>query len=88
MSVSAVPAAISTRAVGVKSLVAEAIKAKIDNALVRYDAWFLVFVAVILGLGAVLLAGMAVWCVVYQGKTFTGRWSFRNWGLSVYFECV
>jgi len=63
-------------------------KLRVDNALVRYDAWFLVFVAVILGLGAILLAGMAVWCVVKQNKTFTGRWSFRNYGLSVYFECV
>ncbi|WP_092867010.1 hypothetical protein [Quadrisphaera sp. DSM 44207] len=63
-------------------------KAKLDDALVRYDAWFLVFIAVIIGLGATLLAGMAVWCVVKQRKTFTGRWSYRNGGLSVYFECA
>ncbi len=66
---------------------AEAVKRRFDNALVRFDAWFLVFVAVILALGAALLAGMAIWCVVKQHKTFTGRWSFRNFGLKVYFEC-
>lgn len=65
----------------------DAAKARFDSAILRYDAWFLVFVAVILALGAAILAGMAIWCVVYQGKTFTGRWSFRNFGLSVYFEC-
>lgn len=63
-------------------------KRRFDSALVRYDAWFLVFVAVILALGAALLAGMAIWCVVKQRKTFTGRWSFRDFGLKVYFQCV
>ena len=42
----------------------------------------------ILALGATLLIGMAIWCVIYKGKRFTGRWSFRNFGLSVYFEFV
>ncbi len=63
-------------------------KSTLDNALVRYDAWFLVFVAVILALGATLLAGMAIWCVVKQNKTFTGEWSFRDFGLKVYFRCA
>ena len=63
-------------------------RTKFDNALIRYDAWYLVFVAVILALGATLIIGMAIWCVVYKGKKFTGRWSLRNFGLSVYFECV
>ncbi len=66
---------------------AETLKRRFDRALVRFDAWFLIFVAVILALGAALLAGMAIWCVVKQHKTFTGRWSFRNFGLKVYFEC-
>jgi hypothetical protein len=70
------------------SRVTDLVRAKIDNALVRYDAWFLVFVAVILALGATLLIGMGVWCVVYQGKRFTGNWSFRNWGIQVSLECV
>lgn len=69
------------------SRLAHALNRKFEDGLVRNDGWFLVFTAVILGLGATLLAGMAVWCVVYQGKTFTGRWEFRNFGLNVYFEC-
>jgi hypothetical protein len=68
--------------------VAGAIRSRFDNALVRYDAWFLVFVAVILALGATLLAGMAIWCVVEQNKTFTGSWQFKDMGLNVHFECV
>lgn len=75
------------RTTGVLARAVNSVKTKFDNALVRYDAWFLVFVAVILALGATLLAGMAVWCVVKQHKTFTGSWSFRNFGLKVYFEC-
>ncbi|MEU6970003.1 hypothetical protein AB0A71_20140 [Kitasatospora aureofaciens] len=74
-------------ALGMRTRVVETVKTKVDNGLVRYDAWFLVFIAVILALGAVLLAGMATWCVVKQHKTFTGRWQYKNFGLSVYFEC-
>jgi hypothetical protein len=65
----------------------DSLKARVDRGLVRYDAWFLVFIAVILALGATLLAGMAVWCVVKQGKTFTGNWQYKDFGLKVYFEC-
>jgi hypothetical protein len=88
MSVTELPAVVSSHAVAAQTRAIEAIKTRIDNALVRNDAWFLVFTAVILGLGATLLAGMAVWCVVYKGKRFTGEWSFRNFGLKVRFECV
>jgi hypothetical protein len=87
MSVSTLPEYLSMR-YGVSSQIVETAKRKIDNALVRYDAWFLVFVAVILALGAALLAGMAIWCVVKQHKTFTGSWSFKDFGLKVHFECV
>ncbi|MFE7799995.1 hypothetical protein [Nocardia sp. NPDC057440] len=69
----------SSRAVGLKE--------KFDNALVRYDAWFLVFVAVIVGLGATMLLGMAVWCVVNQHGSFTGNWNYENYGVSVNVEC-
>lgn len=65
----------------------DAVKAKFDDAIVRFDAWFLIFVAVILALGATIAAGLAIWCVVKQRKSFTGRWSLRNFGLNVYFEC-
>lgn len=71
----------------ITSRAVESVKTTIDKGLVRYDAWYLVFVAVILALGAALLAGMAIWCVVKQGKTFTGRWEFKDFGLKVYFEC-
>ncbi|MGW1072466.1 hypothetical protein [Streptomyces sp. NPDC002537] len=63
------------------------IKAKVDKGLVRYDAWFLIFVAVILGLGATIYAGLVVWCVVKQNKKFTGSWSFKDYGLKVSAEC-
>lgn len=62
------------------------IKSKFDTAVVRYDAWFLVFVAVILALGATLLAGMAIWCVVTQNGRFTGNWYWRS-GWQVALEC-
>lgn len=63
-------------------------KEKFDNALVRYDAWFVVFVAVILGLGATLLAGMAAWCVVNRHGRFTGNWHWKETGISVEMECA
>ena len=64
------------------------IGSKVDKGLVRFDAWFLIFVAVVLALGVVIYAGLVVWCVVYQNKSFTGSWSFRNFGLQVSAECV
>ncbi|RFU87599.1 hypothetical protein DY218_06275 [Streptomyces triticagri] len=62
-------------------------RAKIDRGLVRYDAWFLIFTAVVLGLGATIFAGLVVWCVVKQNKKFTGSWSFKDFGLKVSAEC-
>jgi hypothetical protein len=64
------------------------IRAKVDKGLVRYDAWFLIFTAVVLGLGATIFAGLVVWCLVKKDKSFTGNWSFKNWGLKVSAECV
>ncbi|RII17798.1 hypothetical protein DSC45_12920 [Streptomyces sp. YIM 130001] len=63
------------------------VRAKIDRGLVRYDAWFLIFTAVILGLGATIFAGLVIWCVVKQNKKFTGSWSFKDFGLKVSAEC-
>ncbi|MFI6859491.1 hypothetical protein ACIBKZ_06215 [Streptomyces sp. NPDC050421] len=63
------------------------IKSKVDKGLVRYDAWFLIFTAVVLGLGASIFAGLVVWCVVKQHKKFSGSWSFKNFGLKVSAEC-
>ncbi|MCZ4122374.1 hypothetical protein [Streptomyces sp. H39-S7] len=67
--------------------VAASIRAKVDEGLVRYDAWFLIFTAVILALGATIFAGLVIWCVVNQHKAFSGNWSFKNWGLKVNAEC-
>ena len=61
-------------------------RSRFDSAIVRYDAWFLVFVTVLLALGATLLAGMAVWCVVNQHGAFTGNWKWDS-GISVSMEC-
>ncbi|MGR8012311.1 hypothetical protein [Streptomyces hypolithicus] len=63
------------------------IRTKVDKGLVRYDAWFLIFTAVILGLGATIFAGLVIWCVVKQNKRFTGNWSFKDFGLKVSAEC-
>ena len=57
-----------------------------DRALLRYDAWYVVLVAVILALGATLLAGMAVWCVTNQHGEFTGHFKWVN-GAEVNMEC-
>lgn len=88
MSISTLNDTLSHEVYGLQLQAVNKIRTKLDDAIVRYDAWFLIFVAVILGLGATLLAGMAIWCVVKQHKTFTGRWSFKNFGLKVYFQCV
>jgi hypothetical protein len=87
MSIATLPEPTAA-ATGVYARIANVARQKLDNALVRYDAWFLVFVAVIIALGAALLAGMAIWCVVKQHKTFTGSWQYKDFGLKVYFECV
>jgi len=87
MSVATLPEPISATT-GIYSRAINVAKQKLDNALVRYDAWFLVFIAVILAIGVALLAGMAIWCVVKQHKTFTGSWQYKDFGLKVYFQCV
>jgi len=89
MSVSTLPASLSLPFMGVRPRALDIAKVRFDRALVRYDAWFLVFTAVILALGATLLIGMAVWCVTRAGgRRFTGAWSFKDFGLKVNFECV
>ncbi|WP_375433458.1 hypothetical protein [uncultured Friedmanniella sp.] len=88
MSVSTLNDTLSHEVYGLHLKAVNKLRTKMDDAIVRYDAWFLIFVAVILALGATLLAGMAIWCVVKKGKTFTGRWSFKDFGLKVYFQCA
>ena len=64
------------------------LRTKLDKGLVRYDAWFLIFTAVILALGATIFAGLVIWCVTVKGKRFSCNWSFKNFGLKVNAECV
>ena len=45
---------------------------------VRYDAWWLVALAVIIALGATVLIGMAVWCITTGHSSFTGSWAWYN----------
>ncbi|GAA2136035.1 response regulator transcription factor [Glycomyces algeriensis] len=66
----------------------ETMKEKLDSALVRYDAWYVVFLAVILALGVTILAGLSIWCVVYKGKRFTGSWNWSWTGVSINVQCV
>lgn len=69
------------------SVIEADLKRRFDAALVRFDGWFLVAVAVLIVLGGAVLLGMAAWCVIYQGKRFSGRWQFNN-GFEVWMECV
>lgn len=61
-------------------------KKRFDSVIVRADAWFLVFIAVVLGLAATLFMGLTIWCLVYQHKRFTGNWYWKN-GWQVAVEC-
>ena len=59
----------------------------LDKALIKYDAWFLILAAVIMCLALIIATGLAVWCLVYKGKKFTGAWNWSNSGVSVNVEC-
>lgn len=61
---------------------------RLDAALVRYDAWYTVLLAVILALAVTIFAGLLIWCVVYKDRSFTGRWNWSWTGVSVNAECV
>ena len=60
----------------------------IEGETVRYDGWFIVLMAVLLTLAFSIFAGLTIWCVVYQGGTFTGNWEWYKWGVSVRAECA
>lgn len=66
---------------------ADVLRTRFDDALVRFDGWWLVFVAALLALGFVLVAGAAIWCATrLNGRTFTGGMSWKN-GFQVSIEC-
>lgn len=60
---------------------------KFNDALVKYDAWWWILIAVLLVLSFVLNTALAIWCVVYQGKRWTGGWYWSWQGVSVVAEC-
>ncbi|PMB07910.1 hypothetical protein CEN49_11510 [Fischerella thermalis CCMEE 5273] len=53
---------------------------------VKDDGWFLVYVAVLLALGATVVLGAAVWCLANGKGSFTGGVKWAN-GLQVWIEC-
>ncbi|WP_025027079.1 hypothetical protein [Caldalkalibacillus mannanilyticus] len=54
---------------------------------VRYDAWYVVLLAVLLTLAFTIYAALTIWCVVYKGGAFTGNWEWSLKGVSVRAEC-
>ena len=62
--------------------------ATFDRKLVKYDAWFLVLLAVLMTLAFVLVTALAIWCIVYKGKRFIGNWHWGIYGVSVWVECA
>jgi membrane glycosyltransferase len=53
----------------------------------QYNAWFLILLAVLLVLAFTIFAALTIWCVVYQGKAFSGNWHWGAYGTSVWAEC-
>ncbi|MCD7036034.1 hypothetical protein LRR81_17475 [Metabacillus sp. GX 13764] len=51
------------------------------------QAWFLIFVAVLLALGATVVLGAAVWCVAHNHGNFTGGVQFKDFGFKVNIHC-
>lgn len=64
------------------------LKNKADELIVRYDAWFLVLLAVLLVLSVVFFAAMAIWCFQQGRFRFTGNWEWGAGYNRVFVECV
>ncbi|WP_411954316.1 hypothetical protein ACKXGF_14045 [Alkalibacillus sp. S2W] len=64
------------------------LKGMVEERKVQYDGWFVVLLAVLLTLAFSIASGLAVWCVVHQGGSFTGDWQWEKWGVSVKAECA
>jgi hypothetical protein len=61
----------------------------LDDAILRFDGWWLVLLAVLLVFGVVFLASLAAWCFFSNGgRRFTGRWKWGQNGVAVWLECV
>lgn len=70
----------------INTIVAKA-KDSFETAIVECNAWFLVLLAVLMCLAFTIYAGLQIWCVVYKGKTFTGKWKWSKHGVEVKAEC-
>ncbi|WP_424117180.1 hypothetical protein [Rothia mucilaginosa] len=63
------------------------LKNKADELIVRYDAWFLVLLAVLMVAAFGFFVAMSIWCF-QQGKgTFSGGWRWNLHGVSLFIEC-
>ncbi|MGH1524580.1 hypothetical protein ACRAWC_11270 [Leifsonia sp. L25] len=63
------------------------LRATVDGMIVKYDAWFLVLLAVLLVLAFVVTAALAIWCITNGKGAFTGSWRWNQYGLDVWVEC-
>jgi ABC-type transport system involved in Fe-S cluster assembly fused permease/ATPase subunit len=62
---------------------------RLDYMIVRYDAWFLVLLAVLLVLAFAFLVAMSIWCLTQAGgRRFTGKWDWSRLGISMWVECI
>lgn len=77
---------VDRMAVGALSAPAR-LKNKADELIVRYDAWFLVLLAVLMVAAFGFFVAMSIWCF-QQGKgTFSGGWRWSLHGVSLFVEC-
>lgn len=63
------------------------LKAKLDNALVKYDAWFSVLLAILLAIAFTIAAAVSLWCVIYKRMSYGGQWKWSIIGYSVKILC-
>ncbi len=63
-------------------------KSKFDNMILKYDGWFLVFLAVLLAIAFTISAALVIWCLTYHNKRFTFNWEWNLKGVSISAECV
>ncbi|GAA1223423.1 hypothetical protein [Rhodoglobus aureus] len=62
---------------------------RLDDMIVRYDAWWLVLLAVLLVLAFAYLVAMSIWCLTQAGgRRFTGNWNWSRVGISMWVECI
>lgn len=65
----------------------ERVRERLDSMIVRYDAWFLILLAVLLVLAFVVASALAIWCITNGKGRFSGNWRWDQNGVSVWAEC-